>query len=1087
MASTSSLLYEEQLQCSICLDVFTDPVSTPCGHNFCKTCLNEFWDTSSHYKCPMCTLDFPKRPELRVNTFISELSAQFKMSVQFKSSSGADRPSNQEPKGVLCDSCNKEKLEALKSCLDCGVSLCLTHLLPHKTAAKLKKHKLIDPVENLEDYICQKHEKTLELFCRDDQMCVCQFCILGDHKNHNTVPMEEESQEKKSHLVETQKHVQKMIQSRQEKLEELKQSIELNRRHANMERTESMKMFSALMRCIEKSQTDLLQVMEEKQNANERQAQQFIQELEQEIAELQKKNDEMLQLLRTQDHLKFLQVYPFLHGPLHNNYWNIVQNNSQLSIKTLRRVLHELQESLNKEILKLPEIVELTLDPDTANSKLILSNNLKQVRYSNKGQNAPDNPERFKRCVNVLAKEGFSSARFYYDVQLIDVSPGRVMASPSSVLYEDQLLCSICLDVFTDPVSTPCGHNFCMLCLGKCWDTSLYCNCPICKADFPRRPELCVNTFISELAAQFKKSIQVKSSHDAHPLFSLDTKVLCDSCTEQKLDAIKSCLHCGVSLCSTHLLFHKTTVKFKNHKLIDAVENLEEYICQKHERPLELFCRDDQRYVLSFQQRQLGERQAEVQRMIQNRLKKIEEVTKSLKLTKMNTEKEKAESMKVLNALIRCVEKSQAELLKMMEEKQKAAERQAENFIKELEQEISELRKRNNEMEKLSNTDDHLHLLQIYPSLRSLSHTQDWTDITITSQLSVETLRTQLQESLSKEMEKFPEIMAVTLDPNTANFYLMLSGDERQVTCGLWRYKLPDNTERFNYCACVLGKEGFSSGRFYYEVEVRGKTEWDLGVARKSVNRKGKITLTPGNGYWCVLLRNTTEYKASSSPLVPLFLKQAVQKVGVFVDYEKGLVSFYDVETKFHIYSFTVDVTLNADTAHPELILSHDGKQVRHGDLRQNLLHKPERFDYCVCVLGKEGFSSGKFYYEVQVKEKTKWDLGLAQESVIRKQRLITSPKYGFWTVWLRNKTKYEACDSPPVPLTLKQAPQKLGVFLDYEEGLISFYDVDAKSLIYSFTGQNFTEKLYPFFSPSRNYGGKNSAPLIITPVKQST
>ncbi|XP_046708277.1 E3 ubiquitin-protein ligase TRIM39-like isoform X2 [Silurus meridionalis] len=543
------------------------------------------------------------------------------------------------------------------------------------------------------------------------------------------------------------------------------------------------------------------------------------------------------------------------------------------------------------------------------------------------------------------------------------------MASPSSVLYEDQLLCSICLDVFTDPVSTPCGHNFCMLCLGKCWDTSLYCNCPICKVDFPRRPELCVNTFISELAAQFKKSVQVKSSHDAHPLFSLDTKVLCDFCTEQKLEAVKSCLHCGVSLCSTHLLFHKTTVKFKNHKLIDAVENLEEYICQKHERPLELFCRDDQRCVCQFctegdhkthnivpiekesvvKKRQLGERQAEVQRMIQNRLKKIEEVTKSLKLTKMNTEKEKAESMKVLNALIRCVEKSQAELLKMMEEKQKAVERQAENLIKELEQEISELRKRNNEMEKLSNTDDHLHLLQIYPSLRSLPHTQDWTDITITSQLSVETLRTQLQESLSKEMEKFPEIK----------------------------------------------------------------------------------------------LKNIQQH--------------------------------------------AVDVTLNPDTAHPELILSHDGKQVRHGDLRQNLLHKPERFDYCACVLGKEGFSSGKFYYEVQVKEKTKWDLGLAQESVIRKQSLITSPKYGFWTVWLRNKTKYEACDSPPVSLTLKQAPQKLGVFLDYEEGLISFYDVDAKSLIYSFTGQNFTEKLYPFFSPSRNYGGKNSAPLIITPVKQST
>lgn len=147
--------------------------------------------------------------------------------------------------------------------------------------------------------------------------------------------------------------------------------------------------------------------------------------------------------------------------------------------------------------------------------------------------------------------------------------------------------------------------------------------------------------------------------------------------------------------------------------------------------------------------------------------------------------------------------------------------------------------------------------------------------------------------------------MAVTLDPNTANFYLVLSDDGKQVRCGQNRHRLRDNAERFNYCACVLGKERFPSGKFYYEVEVRGKTEWDLGVARKSVNRKGTITLTPENGFWSVLLRNGTEYKAGERPLVPLSLKQAPQKVGVFVDYEEGLVSFYDVDVKSHIYSFT--------------------------------------------------------------------------------------------------------------------------------------------------------------------------------------
>ncbi|KAF4088739.1 hypothetical protein AMELA_G00058150 [Ameiurus melas] len=78
MASSSSVLCEDQLQCSISLDVFTDPVSTPCGHNFCMICLKEFWDSSSHCQCPVCKEEFPKRPELRVNTFISGLAASFK-------------------------------------------------------------------------------------------------------------------------------------------------------------------------------------------------------------------------------------------------------------------------------------------------------------------------------------------------------------------------------------------------------------------------------------------------------------------------------------------------------------------------------------------------------------------------------------------------------------------------------------------------------------------------------------------------------------------------------------------------------------------------------------------------------------------------------------------------------------------------------------------------------------------------------------------------------------------------------------------------------------------------------------------------
>ncbi|XP_076828747.1 E3 ubiquitin-protein ligase TRIM39-like [Brachyhypopomus gauderio] len=539
------------------------------------------------------------------------------------------------------------------------------------------------------------------------------------------------------------------------------------------------------------------------------------------------------------------------------------------------------------------------------------------------------------------------------------------MASSSSVLFEDQLQCSICLDVFTDPVSTPCGHNFCMVCLRTCWDNSSLCQCPVCKEKFHQRPELRVNTFISALAAQFKKSVQIEPTSSPTTVIS---EVLCDICCGLRGVAIKSCLICKASYCETHLEPHHRVSSFKSHHLMNPVENLANYICQKHEKPLELFCRDDQTCVCQFctegdhrthttvpietesEQRKIKLRMTnmEVQQMIQNRLKKIEEIRESVEDSKKNTEKEKADSMEVFSSLLRCIERSRAELLQVLEEKQKAAERQAEEFIKDLEQEITELKRRDTELDHLSHTEDHIHLLQMYPSRSSPPHTRDWTNITINTHLSVETLKralTQLQESLNMEMEELAKI----------------------------------ELKRIQQCA--------------------------------------------------------------------------------------------------------VDVTLDPDTAHPDLILSADGKQVRYGDTQQNLPDNPARFECSPCVLGKEGFSSGRFYYEVQVKGKVKWALGLAGETSPRKGMIICSPEEGYWSICKKKNNEYEALDSPSESLSLKQTPSKVGVFVDYEEGLVSFYDVEARAHIYSFTGQSFTGRLYPYLSPCASVG-KTSAPLCIITVE---
>ncbi|XP_076738431.1 E3 ubiquitin-protein ligase TRIM21 [Maylandia zebra] len=547
------------------------------------------------------------------------------------------------------------------------------------------------------------------------------------------------------------------------------------------------------------------------------------------------------------------------------------------------------------------------------------------------------------------------------------------MSAASNLRSEDQFLCSICLDVFTDPVSTPCGHNFCKTCISQHWDMNVICQCPMCKETFYTRPQLRVNTFISEMVAQFRREAQQKaSSSSSEQQAAKPGEVPCDVCTGTRLKALKSCLVCQTSYCQTHLEPHLTLKGLKRHQLVDAVENLEGRMCTKHDKLLELFCKTDQTCVCVLcpvldhknhefvplreeyegKKAELEKTEAEIQQMIQKRRLKIQEITESVKMSKDAADRQKAEGVQVLTALMEFVERRLKELMKEIEDKQEATEKQAEGLIKDLEQEISELMERNSEVEQLSRSEDHLHLLQSFSSLKAAPPSKDWTEVRV----------------------------------------------------------------------CPPSYEG-TVGRAVAQLE---ETVW--------------------------------------KPMKKKLLEAELQRV----------------------QQHEVDVTLDPDTAHPDLILSDDGKQVYDTDVEKKLPDNPERFSYYGIVLGEQSFSSGRFYFEVQVKGKTDWNLGVATESINRKGQIPLRPQDGFWTVMLRNGNEYSACAGPSVPVCLHPGPEKVGVFVDYQEGLVSFYDVGAAALIYSFTGCSFTHKLHPYFGPCMNDGGKNSAPLIICPVNQT-
>ncbi|XP_026225633.1 E3 ubiquitin-protein ligase TRIM17-like [Anabas testudineus] len=196
MASASSFLSEDQFLCSVCLDVFTEPVSIPCGHNFCKACISRHWEGKQQCQCPLCNEKFNKGLKLCVNTAFREIVENFKKHHQ--ETSGDNNRFLVKPGQVPCDCCLGNKFRASKTCLVCLASYCEKHLEPHQSVEALKRHTLSEPVQNLEDKICRKHNRILELFCKNDLTCICALCT--DHSEHDTVPLERAFVNKKGHV-----------------------------------------------------------------------------------------------------------------------------------------------------------------------------------------------------------------------------------------------------------------------------------------------------------------------------------------------------------------------------------------------------------------------------------------------------------------------------------------------------------------------------------------------------------------------------------------------------------------------------------------------------------------------------------------------------------------------------------------------------------------------------------------------------------------------------------------------------------------------------------------------------------------------
>ncbi|XP_035269072.1 E3 ubiquitin/ISG15 ligase TRIM25-like [Anguilla anguilla] len=433
MAEGGGLLDQDQFSCPICLDVLKDPVTIPCGHSFCIGCIKGCWDQDDHtgvYSCPQCRETFTPRPDLRKNIMFAEVVEKLK-----KTGLQAAPPAHcyAGPGDVACDFCTGRKRKAVKSCLVCLVSYCETHLQPHYEFPALKKHKLVKATGNLQEKICSHHDKLLEVYCRTDQQCICLLCVMDEHRGHDTVSAAAERTERQKQLGATQREFQQRIQEREKELQDLRQAVQSLKHSAQAAEEDSERIFTELISSIERRRSEVKELIRDQEKAEVSRAEGLLERLEKEIAELRRRDAELEQFSRTEDHIQFLQSCQSLcapPGPEDLPSITVSPHSFEAVRKSVSDLKEQLEELMNvsgkvkeSNILEfktredfLQYACQLTLDPNTAHQCLCLSEGNREVTCVDEIQSYPDHPERFEYKAQVLCREGLSG-RCYWEAE----------------------------------------------------------------------------------------------------------------------------------------------------------------------------------------------------------------------------------------------------------------------------------------------------------------------------------------------------------------------------------------------------------------------------------------------------------------------------------------------------------------------------------------------------------------------------------------------------------------------------------------------------------------------------------------------
>nr|XP_023647544.1 E3 ubiquitin/ISG15 ligase TRIM25-like [Paramormyrops kingsleyae] len=671
----------------------------------------------------------------------------------------------------------------------------------------------------------------------------------------------------------------------------------------------------------------------------------------------------------------------------------------------------------------------------------------------------------------------------------------------SLLSLEEELNCSICLSVFDNPVTTPCGHNFCQDCLDKTWQdndqVALGFSCPQCRTHFYTKPELKKNTVLNTIVKTFKLRLEGSNDVDVEvEKVSEVPEIMCDVCRETK--AYKTCLTCMASYCEEHVRPHKENPVFSMHQMTEPLSDLKERICLTHNKMMEFYCSTHSQCICvvclqekhnscSFCKPEEGRniQESELKKMMYNLDGKIEKT--HTVITQMKEQqfvlKDSASSKKrILESEFRqireLIDRSEQEAMKLVDQEQDSGNEKIQSLMKRSALNVEQMKETKNQIESLLSKKESFMFLQTKVNLPRAADINPYVP-----RVHVNSRQVSAYEAYTVALKKFLENLLKA--PAEKRLQLLNAGDDmfRQpqlLNTGMY---IQGCRNRRVICLPVFNLASFippTHRPLYLNDPVVSPQSQSLSYACACLcivhifcsllccisSWLVFLCLVLFAGLYCStpVTQKKTPY-LPREPAAPKTFNEPPKALGLDVPFEpKSGPNVSSAAKRSDLLKYGVELTLDHTTAHKRILLSDNLTKAMVSEEPSPYPDGPGRFAVCFQVLATRGFSQGRHYWEVKMSSNNFCGLGLAYKSIDCDG--LTSRLGRNTQSWCLEWSNFilSAWHNSSVTVLENRNPSRVGILLDYDEGTITFYNVaDRAYPFYTFI-QRFSEPVYPAF-----------------------